>query len=137
MLLRGKACVDHALKDGRTALMLAAQNGDTVLARTLLQNGAKLEARIPKSEEMALHLAANGGETNIASVLAAQLDDPDLRTSNGQTPLHFAASAGRVEVSWLLLHRGADAAARDASGRTPRMLSEEAGQRGWEAAFEP
>ena len=59
LLIARGAAINHSDEDGRTALMYAARNGDTLAVKALLRNGASV------------NLADNGGETALMKAAAS------------------------------------------------------------------
>ena len=96
-----KACIEGGAdlnkKDsaGRTALMIAAHNGEELICRTLLDNGAEIK---------------ENGEDIASKEL-------------GLTTLHFATGHTRFHVNIMreLINCGADVNKKDGSGFTPLM----------------
>lgn len=84
--------INIPLAGGKTALMLAAEKGDTESCRLLLDNHAN---------------------PNIS------LQDDDFDKHAGWTAAHFAAKKGHLEVMQLLQERGANLDAVDEHGDTP------------------
>jgi ankyrin repeat protein len=72
----------------------------------------------------ALHLAASGGNVEVANVLiTASANVAASTTLLGWRPLHMAAQNGHADVVDLLLARGADPNVADKLGTTPLMLA--------------
>jgi hypothetical protein len=70
-------------------------------------------------EETTIHAAAEGGNTDIVSLLLEHDADVDGRDNVGATPLHWAASSGKLDIGQCLLDHGADINARSRYGWTP------------------
>jgi ankyrin repeat protein len=106
----------------------AAMRGDRQAVRTLLQQGADVNAA--QGDGMsALHWAADRGDADLTAMLVAAGATPGAVTRIGQyTPLHLAARAGNAAAVKALLGAGAavDAAANP-SGATPLHLAATAG----------
>ncbi len=80
----------------RSALMLAAQNGDLALLRTLLLKATAHEVNVasPDDGATALHCGAacvrlRGCSLEIVNALLAAGGDPEQRDGEGRTPLDF------------------------------------------------
>lgn len=116
-------------EDGATPFLRAAQSGDVVLMKLLLQHGA--DPKIPTSNnDTALSVAAGIGwvegvtyewspEENLEAVKML-LDlglDPNVRDGDGREPLHGAAHKGRNSVVQLLVDHGAKLDAVDDGSR--------------------
>jgi ankyrin repeat protein len=102
--------------DGRTALILAAQNGYLPIVAALLDAGADAGHEMSDGRT-ALILAAQHGHLPIVEALLKAGADPDHATTDGSTALILAAQSGHAAVVEALLRSGADpnhAAASDA-----------------------
>ena len=67
-----------------------------------------------------LHLAVDGGHTEIVELLIAKGADVKVADMSLMTPLHFAVVFGHKEIVELLIANGADMNAKDANvGWTP------------------
>ena len=112
--------------DGLTALHIAAEQGDSQIARLLIGARANVEAKTRLGEYTPLHLAAEGAHVSVVRVLLEAGADVRAATTNtGVTPLHLAAKAlnGEGAVRELLRH-GAPVNALEASaGQTPLMFA--------------
>lgn len=108
---------------GHTALHLAARQGDTAAAETLLDHGADIEARTPY-QRRPLHLAVKGGNAELVGSLLRRGAVPDA-AARGLTPLHDAVHRGNIEVARLLLDHGADVNPTTDNFRDPLFLSVE------------
>ncbi|KAI8463004.1 MAG: hypothetical protein J3K34DRAFT_159942, partial [Monoraphidium minutum] len=109
----------------RTALHLAAAEGDANMLRLLLQHGADVAA-MDAAGEVPLIVAARQGHLAVVRELLAGPGRRGLLRSmskDGSTALHAAAAAGQGEVVSLLLEVGAPMDVRDRAGRTPLDLA--------------
>ena len=139
ILLDSGSKVESRREDGKTALHIAAEEGDRELVAILLARGADVSSRTPIGDTP-LHLAALGKSSWGAwarKVRAATGSVPDYRetaklliahgaavdAANGArgTPLYFAAVVCNREVAEVLLAHGADVAARSLHGETLLM----------------
>ena len=93
-------------------LLSAARDGQLEVVRTLLEEGADVNAA--RGDGLtALHLAAEGGHRAVAQALVAAGAAVDAGTRiGGYTSLHVAARAGHGAVVLSLLEAGADPNAR-------------------------
>lgn len=82
--------VDTPIKNGYSALHIAASNGDTNMVSELLSSGADPDAKANQGTS-ALHLAARHGDEMVAALLIQYSADVDVKDSRGFTPLHFSA----------------------------------------------
>lgn len=99
--------INLAGRGGRTPLMVAVVKGSIQIVESLVQNGARLQARGFK-QLTALHEASAHGEVDIAKYLISLGTAIDVVSDDGVTPLMCAAAAGNNEVVELLLKNGAD-----------------------------
>ena len=112
-----------------TPLHKAAMDGQLVVARFLIDNGADLDSRDAYGRTP-LHQAALKGHKSMAELLLAKGADPNAAISpsansgsGGFTPLHLAAQNGYRNVCEALLAGKADLNARDINGITPLHLA--------------
>lgn len=106
--------VDLQIKNGDTALMIAAYTTNKQAVAALLAKGAAVN----KSGWTALHYAAASGNDEIVKMLldkAAVLDAP---SPNKTTPIMMAARGGHIYVVKTLLDAGADATLKNDAGMT-------------------
>uniref|UniRef100_A0A8B9PC38 Ankyrin 1 n=1 Tax=Apteryx owenii TaxID=8824 RepID=A0A8B9PC38_APTOW len=121
-----------------TPLHMAARAGHTDVAKYLLQNKAKVNAKAKVGAKSLgasslaltclwpclpgatpLHCAARIGHTSMVKLLLENSANPNLATTKGFTPLHVAAKYGKVDVAELLLARDANPNAAGKNGLTP------------------
>ena len=105
----------------------AAMRGDATEVRTLIMQGADVNAA--QGDGMtALHWAALNGDLATASALLAAKAHVDPMTRIGNyTPLHLASRRGHADVVARLLDAGANAKAATDTGVQPIHLAAEAG----------
>ncbi len=106
----------------------AAMRGDRETVRTLLQQGADVNAA--RGDGMtALHWAAERGDAEMTAMLVYGGANVEAVTRIGHyTPLHLAARTGRVLVVKTLIAQGADVSARSTTGGvTPLHLAAASG----------
>ena len=106
----------------------AAERGDLEAVRTLLREGADVNAA--QGDGMtALHWASEGGRIEMAETLIRAGGDLEAVTRVGRyTPLHLAARAGMPATVGLLLAAGADPrASTTTGGATPLHFAAAAG----------
>jgi ankyrin repeat protein len=102
-LLNGKLDVNERDESGRTALHVAAAQGQDAICGFLLENGAKKCLRDVKGRT-ALHCAAIAGNTAAISLLLRHNKDfQSYLDCERKSALHYAAGAGHLNAVKLLL----------------------------------
>jgi ankyrin repeat protein len=99
-------------RNGDTALMIAAYNGNRPAVDALLAKGAQVN----KQGWTALHYAAYIGANDIVRTLLDRSAYIDAESPNKTTPLMMAAWGGRIMTVKLLLDEGADATLKNEKG---------------------
>ncbi len=122
LLLKHGADVNRQGVSGKTPLMLAAEQGQTNVARVLCHHPAIDLAAVDNAGENALNYAAKHGHAAVCSLLIFFKMDP-----NRGSPLATAAYRGHPDICTLLLKAGADVNL-DNDTNTPLMLAAAAGQ---------
>jgi ankyrin repeat protein len=92
---------------GRTALHLAALQGNVEIAQLLIQCGASVND-IYTGYRTPLHEAASKGNSAIAMLLLQKGAPVDACDESRYRPLHAACMAGSYDVARVLLQRGAN-----------------------------
>jgi len=105
---------------GTTLLQSAAENGNDVIVRSLIDLGVDLNVADEDFNQTALHSAAwTGGSLQIIQMLIDAGADISLLDTMGRTALHYAASAGApVEVLQLLIDSGIKINIKDIENKT-------------------
>jgi ankyrin repeat protein len=104
--------------DGKTLLMVSAENGDQATVRVLLRKGVDIEATA-KQHQTALHLAAANGHATMVRLLVDQGANKEAGDWGRQTALHVAAMNGYESTVQMLVETLAvDREAKDMFGRT-------------------
>ena len=114
-------------RTGREPLTIAAEAGEAVFVKTLLNTGRVNAGSRDERGRTALSLAAeNGHESTVKLLLETDQVDVNSKDEEGQTPLHWATIRKREAIVGLLLAAGqVDVDSKDGNGRTP--LSRAAG----------
>ncbi|MFD4707512.1 ankyrin repeat domain-containing protein [Gottfriedia sp. NPDC058432] len=117
---------------GLTLLGIAAHYGQYEVVKTLVKNGAQVNALshsklsfIPQNT--ALHAAIAGAKSlEVIDFLLTNGADPNISDSEGHTPLHIAAFEGNMTIAERLFKNGAEIKTNN-SGKTPIEIAEERG----------
>ena len=110
-------------KDGHTALMDAAKEGDVEAVKDLLHRGAEVDAKSSKGKT-ALHYAAANGRLDVVNLLISSGADLNARDRDWHTPLMLSAIYGCNHTVQSLLNNGADPNAKTLAGTTAMAYAE-------------
>jgi ankyrin repeat protein len=116
-LLQQGTSIEAKDKNGRTALMWAAEMDEGDTAGLLLGKGANIEAK-DNSGDTALIEAATSGQTDTVKLLLEKGANIEAKDNGGDTALIEAATRGQTDTVKLLLDKGANIEAKDNSGET-------------------
>lgn len=119
-LLPRQVDVDERTEDGRTALMLAAGEGQPDLVRALLARRAAVNATNQRGGTPLMY-AATAGDAASLTLLLSNGAAVNARARNGWTALTLASARGFDRIVTTLLDRGADPNIADIYGWTPLM----------------
>ena len=123
----GALALSTALTAAEGTVADAAMKGDVAAVRTLLKDGADVNA-VQGDGVTGLHWAARQGAEELASTLIVAGANVRATTRFGAvTPLHLAAERGSAPVVRLLVKGGADVDARTSTGATPLMFAAASG----------
>jgi len=111
---------DKVHSNGKTALMLAARDGDRARVEHLLQEGADLN-KANNNGGTPLMYAALGGSLGIVQLFIQKGAELDEVAKNGWSPMMIAAAKGYVDVAKELLSHAADPNLTDVYGWSPLM----------------
>jgi uncharacterized protein len=113
LLEHDRGLINTYSPDGWTPLHLASFFGNLDCARTLLDQGADVNARSRGAmQNMPLHAATASRSREIVELLVDRGADVNARQHGGWTALHGAALNGDVETARILIAHGADIKAR-------------------------
>jgi ankyrin repeat protein len=122
MLLNRGANPNAKAEGGMTALMFAAESGDTLLVQLLALNGADLEETLPEGTTPLL-IAVLNGHFDAAHFLLKKGANPDRKDDYMGSALLYAAATNAYEIADLLLFYGASDTIRDKDGNTALMTA--------------
>ncbi|HKH44452.1 MAG TPA: ankyrin repeat domain-containing protein [Thermoanaerobaculia bacterium] len=105
-LLKAKVPIDAKNKDGQTALMLAAREGQDDNVDWLIEHGAKVNERSAVGWTPLMLAAYNGQNFAVNSLLRADAD-VKVKDADGWDALMLALSEGRGGVAGKLIEAGA------------------------------
>nr|WP_305800068.1 ankyrin repeat domain-containing protein [Skermanella sp. TT6] len=120
--------IDYELPDGKTALMLASEQGNAQAVRRLLGAGAAPNAR-SRNGGTALMYASSIGNNAIVRALIQAGGSVNSMNVEGKTALMAAASRGQVETVRILLENGANVGTTSIHGRNALSYAQEGGHR--------
>ena len=112
--------VDTVHSNGKTALMLAARNGDLEEVKRLIRNGADVN-RANDNGGTPIMYAALGGNLNIVKLLIELGADPNAVAKNGWSALMISAAKGYAAIAQQLLDNAADPNLQDVYHWSPLM----------------
>lgn len=132
-LLAAGAAVDerfpilNGFNDDHTALLVAARDGHTEIARLLLESGADVNATEPTFGAVPLHKAVYNGHVALTRMIASWpgVDLNFQGATNGYTPLHDSLWHGYEDCARALLDAGAALHLVGHDGKTPLDLAVE------------
>jgi ankyrin repeat protein len=108
----------HSKYLGDSLLHQAAWQGQTEIAKLLIEKGANVNAQNEEGNTP-LHFAAWEGQTETVKLLIEKGANVNAQNEEGNSPLHLAAMFGKTETVKLLLEKGANVNAQDEKGNTP------------------
>ena len=118
--------IDSKTREGDTPLMLAALNGKLRAVKWFLERGATVACE-EKRGWNTLHHAAQGGDTDIISLIHTHLPNIDSKTREGDTPLMLAALCGKLYAVKWFLEKGATVACENDVGWNTLHYAAQAG----------
>jgi ankyrin repeat protein len=125
-LIDAGANVNQPAINGVTPLMAAAFEGNTDVARVMLDKGADTAA-LDRLQKNAMTYAAGEGRTDVVRLLIASGVDPNAVYRNDLTALMWAAGNGHTETVEALLAAGAKRDLRDNRGKSALDMAREEG----------
>jgi len=121
-LLKRGADPNAKAEGGMTALMFAAEKGDTMIVKLLVLNGADLELTHVENTTP-LMVAVLNQQFDAAYLLLKRGADPDHRDDFGATSLIYASAMNNYMMADLLLFFGASDSLTDRDGNNATMTA--------------
>ena len=113
---------------GRTAIHMAAEEGDIDKIKALKKLGADFKSARDKFGGTPIFSAATRGRVEAIRLLSKLGVSLSAKDNSGYGAVHFAASWGQVEAMRLLKDLGADVSTKGAGGLTPMHHAARRGQ---------
>lgn len=124
VLLKFHPEVDKQNARGYTALMFAAENGQTEMAETLLNAGANGELYDTYGGKTAFFMACeNTDDPKLVRLLMAHGADVERKDKDGLTPLMAAVMNGHCEVEKVLIEAGVNIEESNSFGMTALLYA--------------
>ncbi len=121
--------VQNKEKKPQMTLHFAAQEGKEEIVKSLLKDGALVNAA-GQQGQTPLHIAAYNGQDSIVKILLENGADANIKNENGLTPIFLAISQGKVKAAKLLLEaKNATTNPTDSNGLTPLHKSATVGNK--------
>ncbi|XP_067654386.1 ankyrin repeat domain-containing protein 50-like [Haliotis asinina] len=116
ILLQDNVDINSRVRCGRTAVMLAAEDGHKDVVELLVDKGADVSL-VDEAGDNVLHCACRGGNKELVKyILSNKMVDIDSRGYRDKTPVMTAGQSGHKEVVELLVKHGANLLLRDERG---------------------
>lgn len=120
--------VNEVADGGKTALMIAAQNGDNKVVKILLDKGAQVDAISQRYGRTALMYAVKYGNNRVVKRLIKYGANVGAVDINGRTALMYAVKYDRIKIVKMLLPLS-NVDAQDHFGKTVLVYARERGCR--------
>ncbi|HOD27950.1 MAG TPA: ankyrin repeat domain-containing protein [Syntrophales bacterium] len=134
-LLAKGADLDARTNDGKTALFLCAREGNTVMAKYLMDKGADVNVKLSTTDGYdgytpLLYAAIyDRGRNPVMMALIEKGADVNVQGRfRGYTAVIYTAWKGNIEILKVLLERGADVNAKTKDGETALMYAAASGK---------
>ena len=114
--------VDYANEKGKTALLVASQQGHKEMVNYLIAANADINASDVDSRS-ALIIASENNDVELAQILLNAKANPNHQRNDGSTSLHIASYNNYNELAVMLIEFGADPLIKNNKGDTPFLSS--------------
>jgi ankyrin repeat protein len=137
LLIKKNAEINRKNRQGKTALMFAAEKGHTEIVKILVEKGAAINYRDRKRKSAADYAAISGHVDILNFLLSKGAKRPAVKAVKKKESavlikseillLHRAASLSNLSIMKQLVEKGTDINATDSSGSTPLVLAIKSG----------
>nr|XP_058949946.1 ankyrin-1-like [Pocillopora verrucosa] len=107
--------IESTTDEGETPLMVAAFCGNLHAVKWFLEKGATVACESNNGWNT-LHFAAQGGDTDIISLIHTHLPNIEPKSGEGETPLMVAAFTGKLHAVKWFIEKGATVACESNNG---------------------
>ena len=114
--------VDYASEKGKTALLVASEQGHKEMVNYLIAANADINASDVDSRS-ALIIASENNDVELAQILLNAKANPNHQRNDGNTSLHIASYNNYNELAVMLIEFGADPLIKNTKGNTPFLSS--------------
>ena len=114
--------VDYANEKGKTALLIASEQGHKEMVNCLMTANADVNTRDVDSRS-ALIIASENNDVELAKILLNAKANPNHHRNDGSTSLHIASYNNYNELAVMLIEFGADPLIKNTKGDTPFLSS--------------
>ena len=114
--------VDYANEKGKTALLVASQQGHKEMVNCLVAANADVNTSDVNSRS-ALIIASENNDVELAQILLNAKANPNHQRNDGSTSLHIASYNNYNELAVMLIEFGADPMIKNTKGDTPFLCS--------------
>ena len=114
--------VDYTNEKGKTALLVASEQGHKEMVNCLIAANADVNASDVDSQS-ALIIASENNDVELAQILLNAKANPNHQRNDGNTSLHIASYNNYNELAVMLIEFGADPLIKNTKGDTPFLCS--------------
>ena len=114
--------VDYTNEKGKTALLVASEQGHKEMVNCLIAANADVNASDVNSQS-ALIIASENNDVELAQILLNAKANPNHQRNDGSVSLHIASYNNYIELAVMLIEFGADPLIKNNKGDTPFLCS--------------